>query len=276
MPFFFFAGESRWHRTAHLVHESHGSAPPHLKENARPHHQVSARASLPFPSRLRPHSSIGRVVPPARRHPIRSSHPPVTVTPRRHAPPAAAVAVTVPLKATRTPAAMDFSTASASSRDGAAARVACWLGPWSKAHRQRSRAHHRAEPAGPHAPPPPPGRSSGHAAGPRVGLGAGAKPARRGDGRGCSGQAGVRRGRVRIGRRAARVGLPPRSPGECCVPCEGGRSGVWRGEWLIGRCCSRARLPAAWHRGVKAGGIARKWNLTMIGARTLLSATFVI
>lgn len=40
------------------------------------------------------------------------------------------------------------------------------------------------------------------------------KPERRGDGRCCSGQADVRRGRVCLRRRASRVRLPPRSPGE--------------------------------------------------------------
>lgn len=59
----------------------------------------------------------------SRRHLIRSS-PPVDVTPRRHTPPAAPIATTSP-EATRTPDAMDFSTASTSSPHGAAARAAC-------------------------------------------------------------------------------------------------------------------------------------------------------
>jgi hypothetical protein len=99
----------------------HESRDPHrLKENAKSH-QVSGRAHLsPVPN-----SSAGRVV--LAPHPIRSSPLPVAVTPRRHALPAAAVAITAsPHKATRTPPAMDFPNASSSSssRHGAAARAA--------------------------------------------------------------------------------------------------------------------------------------------------------
>jgi hypothetical protein len=173
-------------------------------------------------------------------------------------------------EATRTPDAMDFSTASTSSPHGAA----CWLDPWSKARSQRARAHHRAEPAGPHSPPPPPSRSSGHAAGPRVG--AGAEPARRGDGRCCSGQADVRRGRVCLRRRTARVRLPPRSPGEyrrsvrrCSIWC----LTRWMVDWKIGPCCSRRRGRGCPLRGivVRESGTLRWLGANLLGAENLKS-----